>query len=268
MARTGDPVKDRPEKAGPWGEASTLAGHLTARSRQLTPYAHVRRGNPLHYNSKHSTPAKRSLKGRIAGVGIAGAATVFGGVAAANTAQAASVWDAVAQCESGGNWAINTGNGFYGGLQFTRSTWLGYGGGAYAPTANLASREQQISIAQRTLAGQGPGAWPVCGVKAGLTRTNGGATSGAVAAAPAAVAPRAVAPAAHVHEAAPVQQAAPQAAPVAGGQAFTVKAGDTLSLLAAKYNVTGGWQALFAANKAVVNNPNLIYVGQQLRLPA
>jgi len=226
----------------------------------------------LHYNSKHSTPAKRSLKGRIAGVGIAGAATVFGGIAAANTAQAASVWDAVAQCESGGNWAINTGNGFYGGLQFTRSTWLGYGGGAYAPTANLASREQQISIAQRTLAGQGPGAWPVCGVKAGLTRANGGATSGAVAAAPAAVqvsrsttriapaavAPPAVAPAAHVH----------QAAPVAGGQAFTVKAGDTLSLLAAKYNVKGGWQALFAANKAVVNNPNLIFVGQQLQLPA
>jgi len=233
----------------------------------------------LHYNSKHSTPAKRSLKGRIAGVGIAGAATVLGGVAAANTAQAASVWDAVAQCESGGNWAINTGNSFYGGLQFTRSTWLGYGGGAYAPTANLASREQQISIAQRTLAGQGPGAWPVCGVKAGLTRANGGATSGAVAAAPAAVqvsrstpriAPAAVAPpavapkAAHVHEAASVQQAAP----VAGGQAFTVKAGDTLSLLAAKYNVKGGWQALFAANKAVVNNPNLIFVGQQLQLLA
>lgn len=72
-------------------------------------------------------------------------------------------WDAVAQCESGGNWHINTGNGFYGGLQFTYSTWLGYGGGAYAPRADLATREQQIAIAERVLAGQGIGAWPVCG---------------------------------------------------------------------------------------------------------
>lgn len=72
-------------------------------------------------------------------------------------------WDAIAQCESGGNWSINTGNGFYGGLQFTYSTWLGYGGGVYAPRADLASREQQIAIAEKVLAGQGIGAWPVCG---------------------------------------------------------------------------------------------------------
>lgn len=72
-------------------------------------------------------------------------------------------WDAVAQCESGGNWAINTGNGFYGGLQFSASTWSGYGGGAYAPTADQATREQQIAIAEKVLAGQGPGAWPHCG---------------------------------------------------------------------------------------------------------
>jgi len=72
-------------------------------------------------------------------------------------------WDAIARCESGGNWHINTGNGFYGGLQFTYGTWLGYGGGAYAPRADLASREQQIAVAERVLAGQGIGAWPVCG---------------------------------------------------------------------------------------------------------
>jgi LysM repeat protein len=72
-------------------------------------------------------------------------------------------WDAVAQCESGGNWAINTGNGFYGGLQFTLSTWLGYGGGQYAPRADLASRAAQIAVAERVLAGQGINAWPVCG---------------------------------------------------------------------------------------------------------
>lgn len=79
-----------------------------------------------------------------------------------------SVWDRIASCESGGNWAINTGNGYYGGLQFSYATWLAYGGGAYAPTANLASREQQIAIAERVQAAQGWGAWPVCSARAGV----------------------------------------------------------------------------------------------------
>ena len=72
-------------------------------------------------------------------------------------------WYAIAACESGGNWAADTGNGFYGGLQFAEQTWLGYGGGAYAPSANLASAAEQIAVAERVLAGQGIGAWPVCG---------------------------------------------------------------------------------------------------------
>ena len=72
-------------------------------------------------------------------------------------------WDAVARCESGGNWSINTGNGYYGGLQFSSSTWLGYGGGAYAPRADLASKSQQIAVAEKVLAAQGKGAWPTCG---------------------------------------------------------------------------------------------------------
>ena len=72
-------------------------------------------------------------------------------------------WAAIAACESGGNWGANTGNGFYGGLQFTQGTWDAYGGGQYASTAAGASRSQQIAVAQRVLAGQGIGAWPVCG---------------------------------------------------------------------------------------------------------
>ena len=74
-------------------------------------------------------------------------------------------WPAIAACESGGNWAASTGNGFYGGLQFTEQTWLGYGGGRYASSANLATPAQQIAVAQRVLAGQGIGAWPVCGAR-------------------------------------------------------------------------------------------------------
>ena len=72
-------------------------------------------------------------------------------------------WDTVARCESSGNWAINTGNGYQGGLQFAPSTWLGFGGGQYASAAHLASRDEQIAIAEKVLAGQGKGAWPVCG---------------------------------------------------------------------------------------------------------
>lgn len=92
--------------------------------------------------------------------------------AAQAPAQAASVstWDKVAACESSGDWHINTGNGFYGGLQFTSSTWAAYGGRAYAPRADLATKHEQIMIAEKVLKGQGPGAWPVCSVKAGLTR--------------------------------------------------------------------------------------------------
>jgi hypothetical protein len=72
-------------------------------------------------------------------------------------------WDAVALCESGGNWSINTGNGYYGGLQFSSSTWLAYGGGAHAPRADLATKAEQIAVAEAVLAAQGPGAWPTCG---------------------------------------------------------------------------------------------------------
>jgi hypothetical protein len=77
-------------------------------------------------------------------------------------------WDVVAQCESGGNWSTNTGNGYYGGLQFSPSTWLSYGGGAFAATANHATRSQQIAIAQKVLRAQGWNAWPTCSRKAGL----------------------------------------------------------------------------------------------------
>jgi resuscitation-promoting factor RpfA len=78
------------------------------------------------------------------------------------------VWDRLAQCESSGNWAINTGNGFYGGLQFLQATWEGFGGGAFAPRADLASREQQMMVAERVRARQGWGAWPECSRKLGL----------------------------------------------------------------------------------------------------
>lgn len=133
----------------------------------------------MSYTPKHTAPKQQSVVGRrTAGVVMVSAATVGGGLATAGAAQAQSpsnVWDRVASCESGNNWSIATGNGYYGGLQFSASTWRGFGGTRFAPTANRATRDQQIYIAQATLRTQGPGAWPVCSKKGGLTRANGAA---------------------------------------------------------------------------------------------
>jgi hypothetical protein len=107
---------------------------------------------------KHRASTQRRLIGGI----VAACIPVVTSVLLAGTAAAASGvnWDAIAQCESGGNWAISTGNGFYGGLQFTMSTWRANGG---AGNPANATREQQIAIAERVLISQGIGAWPVCG---------------------------------------------------------------------------------------------------------
>ncbi|MGH3773418.1 MAG: transglycosylase family protein [Pseudonocardiaceae bacterium] len=107
----------------------------------------------------------------LARIGIV-AATVTVSLAFAAPAQASPArqdrWDILAQCESGGNWNTNTGNGYYGGLQFSGGTWRSYGGGAYADTANHATRSQQIAIAEKVLRAQGWKAWPTCSRRAGM----------------------------------------------------------------------------------------------------
>ena len=114
-------------------------------------------------SGRHRKPTTSSIG--VAKIAVTGAVIGGGSLGLAVQAQAAtdSEWDTVASCESSGNWAINTGNGYQGGLQFSPSTWLGYGGGQFASAANMATREQQIAIAENVLAGQGRGAWPVCG---------------------------------------------------------------------------------------------------------
>ena len=115
---------------------------------------------------------RHSAKKNSAATKLAATTVAFGAAATilAPTASAApdSDWDRLAQCESGGNWAINTGNGYYVGIQFSASTWQAYGGGQYAATANQATREQQIAIAEKVLAAQGWGAWPACSASLGL----------------------------------------------------------------------------------------------------
>jgi len=114
-------------------------------------------------SGRHRKPSTSSVG--VAKLAFTGAVIGGGGIALAGHAAAApdSEWDRVAACESGGNWGINTGNGYHGGLQFSQGTWAAHGGGEYATSANRATRDQQIAVAERVLASQGRGAWPVCG---------------------------------------------------------------------------------------------------------
>jgi resuscitation-promoting factor RpfA len=114
-------------------------------------------------SGRHRKPTASAVN--VAKIAFTGAVLGTGGIALAGQAAAATdgEWDQVARCESGGNWAINTGNGYQGGLQFSPSTWSSHGGGEYAPSAHMASKDEQIAVAERVLATQGRGAWPVCG---------------------------------------------------------------------------------------------------------
>ncbi|MCT7657585.1 transglycosylase family protein [Mycobacterium deserti] len=114
-------------------------------------------------SGRHRKPTTSAKN--VAKIAFTGAVIGTGSLALAGQAGAATdgEWDQVASCESGGNWAINTGNGYQGGLQFSPSTWTGHGGGEYAPAAHMATKEEQIAVAERVLAGQGKGAWPSCG---------------------------------------------------------------------------------------------------------
>jgi resuscitation-promoting factor RpfA len=114
-------------------------------------------------SGRHRKPTTSAVS--VAKIAFTGAVLGSGSLALAGQAGAATdgEWDQVAHCESGGNWAINTGNGYHGGLQFTQGTWSAHGGGQYAPSAQMATKEEQIAVAERVLATQGKGAWPVCG---------------------------------------------------------------------------------------------------------
>lgn len=211
------------------------------------------------YRGKHRQQS--NVARTVTQVALAGAIVAAPMAIAAGTANATTMdWDAVAQCESGGNWAINTGNGFYGGLQFTSSTWAAYGGHAYAPQANQASRAAQIAVAEKVLASQGPNAWPVCSHR-GL----GGTTKGGAAAAPA-PAPKKATPAPRKAAPAPQAPVHQEAAPKLDGSGdYTVVTGDTLSGLVGKLQLSGTWQDLYSKNKDVIgSDPNLIIVGQKL----
>ncbi|MER6787120.1 transglycosylase family protein [Streptomyces sp. NPDC000658] len=226
---------------------------------------------------KHRRPSKATRAAALAGVtGVAIAAPLM---AAGNASAAtASEWDAVAQCESGGNWSINTGNGYYGGLQFSASTWAAYGGTQYAGQANEASKSQQISVAEKVLASQGKGAWPVCGTGLSGASYNGGSgsssssnSSGSSSSSDSGSTTRSTekqsASRSTDRPAASKTVTTPTGEKVKKGDGeYKVVKGDTLSSIAEKHKVKGGWHKLFELNKDIVEDANLIFPGQQLHL--
>ncbi|MFI2424668.1 transglycosylase family protein [Streptomyces sp. NPDC018955] len=240
---------------------------------------------------KHRRPSKATRAIAVAGVTSAAVAAPLMAAGSASAATA-SEWDAVAQCESGGNWSINTGNGYYGGLQFSASTWAAYGGTQYASTADRASKAQQIEIAEKVLAGQGKGAWPVCGTGLSNASYAGSSSNGTsndssqgqdtgstgTREAERKASRSAERPAA---EQKTEQRAEKKAEPKAeektvttptgqkvekGDGEYKVVKGDTLSSIAAEHDVEGGWAELFELNDDIVDDADLIYPGQQLHL--
>ncbi|MFE5085397.1 transglycosylase family protein [Streptomyces mirabilis] len=206
----------------------------------------------------------------------------LGLLAATGNAAAADsgVWDRIAKCESGGNWHINTGNGYYGGLQFSAGTWRAYGGTAYASTADKASKAAQIAVATKVQNAQGWGAWPTCSARAGAygnaPASSGAASSGGSATTKSApkAAPKSTsksAPNKSTTRSAPAQTSeAPARASGHPNRAasrgdYTVRGGDTLSGIAERHGTT--WRKIYAANRAVIGgDPDLIMPGQRLDL--
>ncbi|MFH9835745.1 transglycosylase family protein [Streptomyces sp. NPDC017201] len=225
----------------------------------------------------------------------------------APTVTAGTDWDRIAECESNGRWGINTGNGYHGGLQFAPSTWRAYGGGQYAPRADLASKSEQIAVAERVRRSQGLGAWPTCG-RLGANGTSsssssgGSGSSGSVGGSDTA-------------QAAPERQSTGSSNSGSSGNTssgntssgstssgstadsshhdddstagsdsgtthhysedlvdadtYVVEPGDCLSVIAERADVDGGWPALYELNREILDQgPHLIFPGQHLRLNA
>jgi resuscitation-promoting factor RpfA len=193
------------------------------------------------YRGRHRAPSTTGKTiARTALVGAVAGAPLFATIPAAQAATT-STWDRVAQCESGGRWNVNTGNGYHGGLQFSPTTWSSFGGGQFAPKAHQASRAEQIVVAERVLARQGWGAWPVCSRKAGARGEAASLRS----------APQDTSKAKRVRS----------SASTPGGN-YVVQRGDTLSEIAARNGVKGGWKALASKNPNL--DPHRLRVGMTL----
>jgi hypothetical protein len=223
---------------------------------------------PRHFRDRYRT---RSTSAKIAATGLIGVGAAAASILAPTAAHAASEvqWDRVAQCESGGNWHEDTGNGYFGGLQFSSSTWTSFDVNHYAQRADQATREQQIDVANHVLSRQGWRAWPVCSKNAGTAGTvdheravhirtahkramaqkHGGTTKTS---------------ASKAHKGT-TKTAPTGTATTMDARYVVVHKGDTLSSIARTHNVKGGWRALYKENRAAIGpDPSHLRIGMRL----
>lgn len=208
------------------------------------------------YQGRHRRP---SAAGRTAARLASASAAVVIPLAVAAPAEAASdsTWDRLAQCESSGRWNYNGASGYDGGLQFLPRTWTAFGGGDFAQYAYQASRAEQIVVAERVLAVQGWNAWPACSKKLGIRGESASPRKAQKAEAP-------KAKKSSKSAGKPKAEHSKRRASASVEGSYVVKSGDTLSGIAAVRGTT--WQELYAANRGVVEQPNLIYPGERLKV--
>ncbi|WP_130800284.1 transglycosylase family protein, partial [Streptomyces otsuchiensis] len=214
-----------------------------------------------HRRYRPSPVSRASLTVTASGAGLA-----LPLISAATAGAASSeTWDKVAECESGQDWSIDSGNGHFGGLQFRQSTWEQFGGTVYAERADLATREEQMAVAEKVLDGQGPKAWPVCSERAGLTAGTAAPDAGPRDAGQDVDtgAQRAAGTGNDTRPAA----ASPRTAADTADALHEVVSGDNLSRIADDHGVSGGWQSLYELNRSTIGkDPHLIFPGQRLAL--
>jgi LysM repeat protein len=206
---------------------------------------------------RHRKPSSNARKNGLATAPLV-AVIPFASAPSASAATT-QTWDRLARCESGGNWHINTGNGYYGGLQFNAGTWRAYGGGRFASLPNKATKAEQITVAERLLDARGWKPWPACSRRLGLDRSDAAGTPNVSAD------ERASRSGARTPPKKKVTPVSTHRARAAG--TYTVRRGDTLSRIAKRQHVSGGWHRLYRINKATIGrNPGLIRPGQRLVL--
>jgi hypothetical protein len=211
----------------------------------------------MRARGRHRKPSTNGRKVGLATVPLVAVIPLVGAPAA--SAATTSTWDRLARCESGGNWHINTGNGYYGGLQFNAGTWRAYGGAKYASLPHRATKSEQITVAERLLDARGWSPWPACSRRLGLDRNDAKGS------------PNGSADDRSSRSASRTAKAKKKAKPVstsrASGRTYTVRRGDTLSRIASRKHVAGGWHRLYRINKSTIGrNPGLIRPGQRLVL--
>ena len=212
-------------------------------------------------------------------------------VVIAPTVTAGTDWDRIAECESSGKWDINTGNGYHGGLQFAPSTWRAYGGGQYAPRADLATRAEQIAVGERVARSQGMGAWPTCGrlgangtsssssessssdstdrsdtAKTAPQRQSNGGSNSSSSGNSSSGGSSSDSSTGGTHDSGD-SDVTHHAQDLADAETYVVEPGDCLSVIAERADVSGGWPALYERNREVLDRgPHLVFPGQRLQL--